>query len=102
MGALQRFELLRSKPSPRSEGRINVRTSVNEKFAAMIDRHCDGIASYCRPESTVILGLVKGLNNKTRFLQRHAYRYRDEGYLTLKIIAAFLPLLTRGAEQHPL
>jgi transposase len=66
------------------------------KFAKMIDRHWDGIASYCRPENKVSLGLVEGLNNKIRVLQRRAYGYRDEEYLKLKIIAAFLPPLPRG------
>lgn len=64
------------------------------KFAAMIDRHWDGIASYCRPENKVSLGLVEGLNNKIRVLQRRAYGYRDEEYLKLKMVAAFLPPLT--------
>jgi transposase len=45
---------------------------------------------------------MEGLNNKIRFLQRRAYCYRDEGYLTLKIVAAFLPPLTRSAENPPL
>ena len=67
------------------------------KFAAMIDRHWDGIASYCRPENKISLGLVEGLNNKIRVLQRRAYGYRDEEYLKLKIIAAFLPPLPREA-----
>ena len=66
------------------------------KFAKMIDRHWDGIASYCRPENKVSLGLVEGLNNKIRVLQRRAYGYRDEEYLKLKIVAAFLPPLPRG------
>lgn len=61
------------------------------KFAAMIERHWDGIASYCEPENKVSLGMVEGLNNKIRVLQRRAYGYRDEEYLELKIIAAFLP-----------
>ena len=31
-----------------------------EKFAAMIDRHWDGITAYCRPENKVVaLGFVK-------------------------------------------
>ena len=34
-----------------------------EKFAAMIDRHWDGIAAYCRLENKVSLGFVEGLNN---------------------------------------
>jgi transposase len=32
------------------------------KFAAMIDRHWDGIAAYCRPENKVSLGFVEGLH----------------------------------------
>jgi transposase len=68
-----------------------------QKFAAMIERHWNGIASYCRPENKVSLGLVEGLNNKIRVLQRRAYGYRDEEYLKLKIVAAFLPPLTRSA-----
>jgi transposase len=39
--------------------------------------------------------MVEGLNNKIRVLQRRAYGYRDEEYLKLKIVAAFLPALPR-------
>ena len=38
-----------------------------------------------------------GVNNKIRVLQRRAYGYRDEEYLKLKIVAAFLPPLPRNA-----
>lgn len=69
-----------------------------EKFARMIDRHWEGISSYCHPDNKVSLGLVEGLNNKIRVLQRKAYGYRDEAYLKLKIIAAFLPPLPRNAK----
>jgi transposase len=72
------------------------RLAPYRKFAKMIGRHWDGIASYCRPENKVSLGLVEGLNNKTRVLQRRAYGYRDEEYLKLKIVAAFLPPLPRS------
>ena len=78
------------------------RLTPYEKFAAMIDRHWDGIASYCHPENKVSLGLVEGLNNKIRVLQRRAYGYRDEEYLKLNIVAAFLPPLTRREEKDPL
>jgi transposase len=67
------------------------------KFAKMVENHWDGIASYCKPENKVSLGLVEGLNNKIRVLQRRAYGYRDEEYLKLKIITAFLPPLPRTA-----
>jgi transposase len=45
---------------------------------------------------------VEGLNNKIRVLQRRAYGYRDEEYLTLKVVAAFLPPLIRREEKDPL
>lgn len=67
----------------------------------MIDRHWAGIASYCHPENKVSLGLVEGLNNKIRVLQRRAYGYRDEDYLKLTIVASFLPPLTRREEKDP-
>jgi transposase len=62
-----------------------------EEFAAMIERHWDGIAAYCKPENKVALGFVEGLNNKIRVLQRRAYGLRDEEYLKLKILTANLP-----------
>ena len=71
------------------------------KFARMIESHWDGIASYCHPENKVSLGLVEGINNKIRVLQRRAYGYRDEEFLKLKIVAAFLPPLPRNANINP-
>jgi len=64
-----------------------------QKFAAMIDRHWDGIATYCHPENKVALGFVEGLNNKIRVLQRRAYGLRDEEYLRLKVLTCMLPEL---------
>ena len=64
-----------------------------EKFAAMIDRHWDGIAAYCKPENKVSLGFVEGLNNKIRVIQRRAYGLRDEEYLRLKVLTCMLPPL---------
>lgn len=66
-----------------------------EKFARMIERHWAGIASYCHPDNKCSLGMVEGLNNKIRVIQRRAYGYRDEEFLKLKIIASFLPPLGR-------
>lgn len=62
-----------------------------EKFAEMIERHWDGIATYCQPENKVSLGFVEGLNNKIRVLQRRAYGLRDEEYLRLKVLTSMLP-----------
>ncbi len=62
-----------------------------EKFAAMIERHWDGIAAYCRPENKVPLGFVEGLNTKIRVIQRRAYGLRDQEYLRLKVLTYMLP-----------
>lgn len=64
-----------------------------EKFAAMIDKHWDGIAAYSQPTHNVPLGFVEGFNNKIRTLQRRAYGLRDEEYLALKILTSGLPKL---------
>jgi transposase len=64
-----------------------------EKFAAMIERHWEGIVVYCHPENKVPLGFVEGLNNKIRVIQRRAYGLRDEEYLRLKILTCRLPHL---------
>ena len=66
-----------------------------EHFAAMIERHWEGIAAYCQPENKVALGFVEGLNNKIRVIQRRAYGLRDEEYLRLKILTTMLPPLKR-------
>lgn len=60
------------------------------EFAEMVERHWDGVASYCHPENKVPLGFVEGLNNKIRVLQRRAYGLRDEEYLRLKILTCML------------
>jgi transposase len=62
-----------------------------EKFAAMIDKHWEGVASYCNPANKVPLGFVEGLNNKIRVIQRRAYGLKDEEYLRLKILTCMLP-----------
>ncbi len=66
-----------------------------EDFAAMIERHWEGIAAYCRPENKIALGFVEGLNNKIRVIQRRCYGLRDEDYLHLKILTCTLPPLSR-------
>jgi len=62
-----------------------------EKFAEMIERHWEGIATYCQPRNKVALGFVEGLNNKIRVLQRRAYGLRNEEYLRLKVLTCMLP-----------
>lgn len=61
-----------------------------EKFAAMIERHWDGIAAYCRPDNKVSLGFMEGLNNKIRLIQRRAFGIKDLHYLKLKVLTSFI------------
>lgn len=61
-----------------------------EKFAAMIERHWDGIAVYCLPENKVSLGFMEGLNNKIRLIQRRAFGIKDLHYLKLKVLTSFI------------
>jgi len=43
----------------------------------------------------VALGVVDGLNNKIRVIQRRCYGLRDEDHLHLKILTCTLPPLPR-------
>jgi len=61
-----------------------------EKFTAMIERHWDGIVSYCDPEHKVSLGFMEGLINKIRVIQRRAYGITNEEYLMLKVITSYI------------
>jgi transposase len=69
------------------------RLPTYQKFAALIERHWEGIVSYCHADHKVPLGFVEGFNNKIRSLQKRAYGYQDEDYLKLKILTANLPKL---------
>ena len=64
-----------------------------EKFAEMIDRHCDSMRPTAGWRTQVSLGFVEGLNNKIRVIQRRAYGLRNEDYLRLKILTCMLPAL---------
>jgi len=61
-----------------------------QKFADMIERHWDGIVSYCHPDNKVSLGFMEGLNTKIRLIQRRAYGIKDPEYLKLKVITSFI------------
>ncbi len=62
-----------------------------ERFAALVERHWDGIASFCRPEhKSVPLGFVEGMNNKIRVARRKSYGLRDEEYVRLKVLTCCL------------
>jgi len=48
------------------------------------------LISYCRPNHKVLLGFMKGLNNKIRVIQRRAYGIRNMHYFRPKVITAFI------------
>ena len=66
------------------------RLAPYRKFADMIERHWEGIVSYCHPDNKVSLGFMEGLNNKIRVIQRRAYGIKDPEYLRLKVITSFI------------
>jgi len=66
-----------------------------EAFAALIERHWEGITAYFQPENKVALGFVEGLNNTIRVIQRRCYGLRDEDSLHHKILTCTLPPLPR-------
>ncbi|MEW6104534.1 MAG: ISL3 family transposase [bacterium] len=55
-----------------------------KKFAKMVDKHIDGIITYC--DKKVPLGYIEGTNLKAKNIIRRAYGYRDKEYMKLKII----------------
>jgi len=55
-----------------------------------MERHWDGIISYCHPDHKVSSGVMEGLNNKIRLIQRRAYGIRDKEYLMLKVVTSFI------------
>lgn len=61
-----------------------------QKFVELVERHWDGIISYCRPDHKVSLGFMEGLNNKIRVIQRRSYGIRDMEYLKLKVLTSFI------------
>ena len=67
-----------------------------QDFVDLVERHWEGIVSYCRPDHKVSLGFMEGLNNKIRVIQRRAYGIRDKEYLRLKVLTSFIPECKRG------
>jgi transposase len=63
------------------------------KFAAMVEKHLDGILSFC--DKKVPLGYIESSNLKARNVIRRAYGYRDEEYMKLKIIQACTPWMAQ-------
>jgi len=40
-----------------------------DEFAIMIERHWDGVVSYCHPDNKVSLGFFENFNTKIRVIQ---------------------------------
>ena len=71
-----------------------------EDFVALVERHWDGIVSYCRPDHKVSLGFMEGLNNKIRVIQRRSFGIRDMEYLRLKVVTSFIQInIPRGRDR---
>lgn len=59
------------------------------RFAAMLERHREGILNHC--QHPIHNSKLEGVNNKIKLIKRQAYGYRDERYFTLKVKQAFDP-----------
>ena len=59
-------------------------------FVDLIERHWNGVVSYCHPNHKVSLGFMEGLINKIRVIQRRSYGIQNLEYLKLKIITSFI------------
>ena len=64
-----------------------------QQFARMVEKHLDGILSYC--DKKVPLGYLESTNLKARNVIRRAYGYRDKEYMKLKIIQACTPWMNQ-------
>jgi len=60
------------------------------KFAKLVEKHWEGIISYCHPDNKVSLGFMEGLNNKIRVIQRRSFGIRNMEYLRLKVLTSFI------------
>ena len=61
-----------------------------KNFVDLIERHWNGIVSYCHPDHKVSLGFMEGLINKIRVIQRRSFGIQNLEYLKLKIITSFI------------
>lgn len=66
------------------------------KFVKLVEKHLDGILSFC--DKKVSLGYVESTNLKAKNIIRRAYGFRDKEYMKLKIIQACTPWMS---QFHP-
>lgn len=63
------------------------------QFAKRVERHLDGILSFCGKK--VSLGYVEATNLKAKNIIRRAYGFRDKTYMKLKIIQGCTPWMSQ-------
>jgi transposase len=61
-----------------------------QDFVDLIERHWNGVVSYCHPDHKVSLGFMEGLINKVRVIQRRSFGIQNLEYLKFKIITSFI------------
>ena len=66
------------------------RLNPYQDFVDLIEGHWNGVVSYCHPGHKVSLGLMEGLINKIRVIQRRSFGIQNFDYLKLKIITSFI------------
>lgn len=63
------------------------------KFVKMVEKHLEGILSFC--DKQVSLGYVESVNLKAKNIIRRAYGFRDKDYMKLKIIQGCTPWMSQ-------
>jgi transposase len=61
--------------------------SAVTRFAAMLERHREGILNHCA--YPIHTSRLEGINNTIKVIKRRAYGFHDDRYFALKIIQAF-------------
>jgi transposase len=62
-----------------------------QQVARMVERHWEGIVSWCKEENRVPLGFVEGLNSRIRKIQAQGYGFKDVEHMDFKILTCMLP-----------
>jgi hypothetical protein len=86
---------------PAHPGNQLANIGIRQRSLAFCYERVRGLPATAIQRTKSVLDWSKGSNNKIRVLQRRGYGYRDDKYLKLKIVAAFLPPLPRNANINP-
>ncbi|MGA2772333.1 MAG: transposase [Bryobacteraceae bacterium] len=82
---MRRAEFFQQGPKQRGiiKGKRGQRLKPFEELAAMLLKHLDGIANYCRTK--VRVGVVEALNGNIRMMIGRGRGYQNLRYLLLKV-----------------